>query len=126
MRRNMNLRGSNRDCGQTRAGSMWVLPQTLQEVCNLRRLCQLQSKALPRARRMVHSEWDKPLREPLGNLETPECDWCGLKAPNVVFAPCFHRLCRGYGGAAAPAALGDMFRSCQACSLHSFQRPRKA
>ncbi|PYH64012.1 uncharacterized protein BO88DRAFT_190745 [Aspergillus vadensis CBS 113365] len=124
MRRNMNLRGSNRDCGQTRAGSMWVLPQTLQELCNLRRLCQLQLNALARARRVVATERNRPATEPMGNLETHECDRCGTKA-SVFLALCFHRLCRGCAGAGVPGTWVDMFRNCQVCFLESFHQPRR-
>ncbi|BCS00142.1 uncharacterized protein AKAW2_50483S [Aspergillus luchuensis] len=107
---------------QNHAGSMWVLPQTLQELCKFRRLCQLQSNALARARRVIDTERDRPPREPTGNLETPECDRCGIKAPEVVLAS-FHRLCRGCGGAETPGASADMFQTCQVCSLYSFQQP---
>ncbi|KAI2861170.1 hypothetical protein CBS13152_11346 [Aspergillus niger] len=40
---------------QNHAGSMWVLPQTLQELYNLRQLRRLQSNALARARQLVET-----------------------------------------------------------------------
>ncbi|RDH26258.1 hypothetical protein BDQ94DRAFT_178891 [Aspergillus welwitschiae] len=107
---------------QTHAGSMWVLPQTLQELYNLRQLCRLQSNALARARRVVDTERDRPLREPLENMEAPQCDRCGTKALDVAPAPCFHSLCPGCGGAGAPGASDDMFQTCQVCSPSSFQQ----
>ena len=110
---------------QNHAGSMWVLPQTLQELYNLRQLCRLQSNALARARQLVESERNIPLKEPMENIEAPKCDRCGIKALDVVLAPCFHSLCPGCGGAGAPGASGDMFQTCQVCSLYSFQQTRR-
>ena len=110
---------------QNHAGSMWVLPQTLQELYNLRQLCRLQSIALARARRLAETEWNRPLREPMENMDALKCDRCGTKALDVVLAPCFHSLCPGCGGAGAPGASEDMFQTCQVCSLYSFQQPRR-
>ncbi|RDH26558.1 hypothetical protein BDQ94DRAFT_177439 [Aspergillus welwitschiae] len=91
----------------------------------LRQLCRLQSTALARARRLAETEWNRPLREPMENMEALKCDRCGTKALDVVLAPCFHSLCPGCGGAGAPGASEDMFKACYVCSLHSFQQPRR-
>ncbi|RDH17164.1 hypothetical protein M747DRAFT_102553 [Aspergillus niger ATCC 13496] len=110
---------------QNHAGSMWVLPQTLQELCNLRQLCRLQSNALARARQLVENERSIPLREPMENIEAAKCDRCGTKAPDMVLALCFHRLCRDCDGAGIPGASDNMFQTCKICFLYGGQQPRR-
>ncbi|RDH26506.1 hypothetical protein BDQ94DRAFT_177486 [Aspergillus welwitschiae] len=107
------------------AGSMWVLPQTRQELSNLRQLCRLQSNALARARRLVESGRNRSLSESMGNIEAPQCDRCVTRAMGVVLAPCFHSLSPGGGGAGPPGASDDMFQTCPVLSLSGFQQLRR-
>ncbi|RDH27293.1 hypothetical protein BDQ94DRAFT_185032 [Aspergillus welwitschiae] len=110
---------------QNHAGSMWVLPQTLRELSNLRQLCRLQSNALVRARRLAESGRNRPLTESMDNMEAPKCDRCETRAMGVVLAPCFHSLCPGCGGTGPPGASDVMFQTCPVCSLSGFQQPRR-